>query len=218
MVAIEAAGTDRASDPAARRADALGARTRECGASNRDARLPSTSTAVGAAGSAVGLTAGVASVARGIRCGGGEAAPGDQFAGEFCCDHGVTGYWHSRQQGDRSDSRCPEAAGSDAGRGVTIVGDKSIGSSTGCRACDAPGACARRCAGENDTDRAGKAGTDGTGERKLEGAGDSSARDARATAAAGRAAIFAVCRCAWNDPVFARSQAGDRQQSNRRSR
>jgi hypothetical protein len=96
MVAIEAAGTDGASDPAARRGDTLGARTRECGASNRDAGLRSTSTAVGA-GSAVGLTAGDASVARGVRRDGREAIGTD-------AGRGVTTAARDRSIGSRT--RC----------------------------------------------------------------------------------------------------------------
>ena len=87
MVAIEGAGTDRASNAAAKRAAPLGASTSECGASNGDAGLRSTATAVGAAG----LAAGVATVADRVRCDGGEAAPGNHFAGGFCCDAGFTG-------------------------------------------------------------------------------------------------------------------------------
>ena len=86
MVANEGTGTDRASE--ARRAAALGARTSECGASNGDAGFRRTTTTVGAA---AGLTAGVAAVARGLRCHGGEAASGNHFAGGFCCDAGFTG-------------------------------------------------------------------------------------------------------------------------------
>ena len=89
MVANEGTGTDRASDAVARRAAAVGARTSECGASNGDAGFRRTTTAVGAA--AAGLTAGVAAVARGLRCHGGEAAAGNHFAGGFCCDAGFTG-------------------------------------------------------------------------------------------------------------------------------
>ena len=87
MVANEGTGTDRASE--ARRAAALGARTSEYGASNGDAGFGRTTTAVGAA--AAGLTAGVAAVARGLRCHGGEAAAGNHFAGGYCCDAGFTG-------------------------------------------------------------------------------------------------------------------------------
>jgi len=202
MVANEGTGTDRASDAVARRA-AVGARTSECGASNGDAGFRRTTTAVGAA--AAGLTAGVAAVARGPEAAGrGVTIVRDKTISSCtlyrACDVRGGGACFAAE----TDADC---AGGKRGRCCTHV-----------RACDVPGSPACRCPGEADSDRAGETDTGGTGSSELEGAGDGSdACDAAATTAAGRA-VTAVCRCARDDLVFARSQIGDRQRSNRRSR